>query len=371
MSRARPSSRSGSYTVAMRLSAFGFAIVVAGCIRSSSTTCGDNVCAAGTSCTSIEQQSYCVTVDQRAACAVLVEGSPCTADHASLGTCYGGACLPLPTCTYPGEVITVPVFNATTLDQASDVSHANDPVVGFGANKGILFWVPTASSEIVSISVQLPPPDLDACGEGCLLGGELVAHLVRPDWTSEATWSLRAPGKPWAMAGIGDTDRTSPRARFQYRGADNGEVILIEGDRPLIWGDRLTVWLTGGTPAATAAFRDPLTSFVVRLACVRARTCGDGVREQNEECDDGNFVDGDRCSSTCQFERCGNGMIDSGEECDDANAIDSDSCAACKFARCGDGFVQTTGEECDLGAANGTGCCTLNCTTTPPGSPCP
>lgn len=27
--------------------------------------------------------------------------------------------------------------------------------------------------------------------------------------------------------------------------------------------------------------------------------CGDGERDANEECDDGNYIDGDGCSSTC------------------------------------------------------------------------
>ena len=61
-------------------------------------------------------------------------------------------------------------------------------------------------------------------------------------------------------------------------------------------------------------------------------TCGDGIVDQGEGCDDGNQSAGDGCSAACQVEPgwtcqgepslcvpgCGNGTIDTGEECDGA-----------------------------------------------------
>ncbi len=49
--------------------------------------------------------------------------------------------------------------------------------------------------------------------------------------------------------------------------------------------------------------------------------CGDEIVNGDEECDDGNTVSEDGCSSTCIIEEeepfCGDGFVDSGEECDD------------------------------------------------------
>ena len=75
-------------------------------------------------------------------------------------------------------------------------------------------------------------------------------------------------------------------------------------------------------------------------------SCGDGVIEQGEQCDDGGNDDGDGCSSTCTIEPdyscsgqpsvcvtlCGNGIVDAGEQCDDGNDIDGDGCSpSCRF----------------------------------------
>jgi len=136
-------------------------------------------------------------------------------------------------------------------------------------------------------------------------------------------------------------------------------------------------------------------------ACVYTVTmkCGNGKIEGNEICDDGNTASGDGCSSSCsavetgytcmtpgdacvltkQPATCGNGILESGEQCDDGNtdkdASASDGCTAdCKLEQgwtcpvpgascqplmyCGDGVVQATlSEGCDDGnAVPGDGC---------------
>ncbi|MFN0245855.1 MAG: DUF4215 domain-containing protein [Kofleriaceae bacterium] len=90
-----------------------------------------------------------------------------------------------------------------------------------------------------------------------------------------------------------------------------------------------------------------------------ATSCGNGVNDPGEQCDDGNIIDGDRCSALCRIEECGNNVIDqsAGEECDDNNTVGGDGCSAqCRRESCGNG-VTDVGEECDDGnLANQDGC---------------
>ena len=60
---------------------------------------------------------------------------------------------------------------------------------------------------------------------------------------------------------------------------------------------------------------------------------------------------------------CGDGMVEPPEQCDDQNSDNSDACInTCQSARCGDGFVQTGVEECDEANNNGLGSCSKTCT---------
>jgi len=124
--------------------------------------------------------------------------------------------------------------------------------------------------------------------------------------------------------------------------------------------------------------------------------CGDGIIAGEEECDDGNRLDGDGCSPVCTVEQgwscegepsvcenlCGDGVIDSGEQCDgdllggnDCTTITggytggtlkcSPSClfdtTECILPDCGNGVVDSE-EECDEGEANSlNGECLPNC----------
>ncbi|RKH52498.1 DUF4215 domain-containing protein [Corallococcus aberystwythensis] len=118
--------------------------------------------------------------------------------------------------------------------------------------------------------------------------------------------------------------------------------------------------------------------------------CGDGVKEGNEGCDDGNTTSGDGCNASCQVEpgwncgatglrchaaSCGDGIIAAPEECEDGNRTHGDGCGAscrlepgfvcsrvglpCVTTVCGDAKVEGT-EQCDDGNNDlGDGCSTL------------
>lgn len=63
-----------------------------------------------------------------------------------------------------------------------------------------------------------------------------------------------------------------------------------------------------------------------RFDC-RFPTCGDGIKDTNEQCDDRNHLDGDGCTKDCFSEFCGDGFKEMGEECDDGNLISGDGCS--------------------------------------------
>ncbi|MEZ4381181.1 MAG: DUF4215 domain-containing protein [Nannocystaceae bacterium] len=92
--------------------------------------------------------------------------------------------------------------------------------------------------------------------------------------------------------------------------------------------------------------------------------CGNGVLENDEECDDGDANDNAAaCKADCTVNVCGDGFAGPDEECDDGNAEDTDAClSSCVAASCGDGLIQEGVEACDDGDANAdTAACTSAC----------
>jgi len=108
----------------------------------------------------------------------------------------------------------------------------------------------------------------------------------------------------------------------------------------------------GGGPAKGAwvlTVTDDLTGNTGTLnawrlnLCVADSTCGDGVLDAGEQCDDGNSANGDGCTGgTCVIEAgftcagapsacatiCGDGLVVGGEPCDDSNLTDGDGCTS-------------------------------------------
>jgi cysteine-rich repeat protein len=90
----------------------------------------------------------------------------------------------------------------------------------------------------------------------------------------------------------------------------------------------------------TSPCQDPDTCNEVLDVC---SVCGNGAVEEQEQCDDGNTVGSDGCSSGCTVEPgyecpqpgqlcqllCGNGQLDAGEQCDQGPEQAGDGCTAC------------------------------------------
>jgi len=96
--------------------------------------------------------------------------------------------------------------------------------------------------------------------------------------------------------------------------------------------------------------------------CMTERYCGDNIIQENlgEECDDGVWqnVFGDNCNNLCQIQQCGNGRKDRDEDCDDGNDDNTDFCLnTCEYPYCGDGFVNPDVEGC-TDECDDPSCCT-------------
>ena len=109
--------------------------------------------------------------------------------------------------------------------------------------------------------------------------------------------------------------------------------------------------------------------------------CGDSVVDYclGEQCDDGGISTGDGCDDFCLIEvsaECGDGHvdIDLGEECDDGNTDNGDGCSStCQFeelgSTCGDTFLDGD-EVCDNGTVLNADVCNVHghpvCSCSPP-----
>jgi virginiamycin B lyase len=120
------------------------------------------------------------------------------------------------------------------------------------------------------------------------------------------------------------------------------------------------------TCTSNAPQMDPLpgSGRIIKLELrEREGSCGDGIVQLGEDCDDGNTVGCDGCSADCGAESgCGDGVLCGNEACDDGNTDNCDGCSAtCAVEvgeHCGDGTVNTAcGEECDPPGAACTGEC--------------
>jgi cysteine-rich repeat protein len=140
---------------------------------------------------------------------------------------------------------------------------------------------------------------------------------------------LRAGGdvRCWGTGTPGDAP-PRPEGAFVRLGAGKDHVCGVRADgRIMCWGK-------------SGSFSQP------------ARTCGNGVREPAEACDDGNVLGGDGCSADClSGEQCGNGMLDPGEVCDDASATS--------------GAADTCSMDCQTSSLCQTSCPVNECGTAP------
>jgi cysteine-rich repeat protein len=100
--------------------------------------------------------------------------------------------------------------------------------------------------------------------------------------------------------------------------------------------------------------------------CLSNETCGNGEIDpvNGESCDDGNTASGDGCQANCVTPSCGDGVKDTYEGCDQGAANADTANAACRTncqpKRCGD-RIEDAGEVCDDGNQLSGDNCSFDC----------
>ncbi len=120
-----------------------------------------------------------------------------------------------------------------------------------------------------------------------------------------------------------------------------------------------------GTTPCCGTSGDPLTDAMCSLVDTATfypsgfwpggMPCGNGILDPMEQCDDGNALDGDCCSSSCTFDPGGTPCASDGNVCTDDVCNPTGGCThPANAAPCGDGFFCTVNDTCSGGSCAGT-----------------
>ena len=156
------------------------------------------------------------------------------------------------------------------------------------------------------------------------------ANGITPTYTIEPAVASIGVGAIQRFIGYYDSDGLGSAIKIDK----TLEASYWNSDKPLIatiatnTGQAIANCLTGGTVSITSFYNSIPAS--ASLECTTGDTisvCGNSKVESGEQCDDGNIINNDGCSATCQNEDgcgggceggyCGDGIINSGEQCDD------------------------------------------------------
>jgi len=154
-----------------------------------------------------------------------------------------------------------------------------------------------------------------------IYSGQPVAG-VYADWQTLNTAQYGNADAYWVVFGpFHDPSPTSPYnfAPYSINWTSPGQIIIGDGEYR---------YFNTASPSALTDFVNYLEDFIDESNL--CPTCGDGVPDVGEECDDGNLINTDACKNNCELPVCGDSIITPslGEQCDDGGTTGGDGCSA-------------------------------------------
>jgi cysteine-rich repeat protein len=205
-----------------------------------------------------------------------------------------------------------------------------------------LLAVPAGGNRTVAWTGSLSAVRADYCSdcqcqEQSAVGQGTYEATVRVYDQYSCVWGQPCPERP-----DGTIPYAAPQGSFEERAVrfaipSTSELVVITIPAELSGVDAALDSASSPSPDASA-LDGP-------VAISDAGLCGNGRVEPGEECDDGNTLGNDGCSSQCKIECdwmcgrlgcplcggpqsvCGNGVLNSGEQCDDGNVLSGDGCS--------------------------------------------
>ena len=210
------------------------------------------------------------------------------------------------------------VFN---LDAGSGITF-NGPVDLDATAAGGLGGSVTAQAGERGIGTFIVNDTVDVSGGACARGGSCgaggIARLVGCDLTIAAGAKIKAGGPTG-----GENDLTA-REQLMIKGTVSAAKTILagtDGRNAFQFPARKPPTVLAGsvTPAAVLSGRDTCTAANQVSCLIPCPTCGDGIVEFPETCDDGPVgatKSCDGCSPFCQIENCDDGLVCTVDTCD-------------------------------------------------------
>lgn len=270
------------------------------------------------------------------------------------------------------DVVTAPA-GAAIPDNTGASAAVKVVVPDLGAAASVSVTVKLENTDLSTLAIKLLPPDDKKVGitlcDPCGAKDAKALDTTFPDKTKPKSGDFadlkgKAVAGEWTLVAT-DTSFCLPQAPGNSKLCDlgtktDGQVISVAlviktvSASKVGAGGLFQLFNAAKPPVPCDGFNSGAIYFDSAYKSLRycdgdawrslADTCGNGVLEPSEQCDDGNNQDGDGCSKSCTTV-CGDGKIVGDEQCDDGNQDEGDGCSALCAASLG-GSEAKAGASC-------------------------